>query len=201
VKDKILIIVSIVFVIGLAISIFFFIDLTNKNETLDIDNKQLNNDIKDTEDELADSQDEVEDLEENKSVLFGETTKLSSDLEDMVAERDEVSASVDALQNSFDGLGDFTYCSSSYTELDLSSSDYSNIEGLMEEIVTWYEDNVVAVVAYDWLKFWGFDGTPLWLIVETEDDVDFFVIYFKDDYGYTNGVYFIREQCWLDGGS
>jgi hypothetical protein len=207
-KDKIFIITTIIFFVGLIVAGFFIFDFSSKNNELSLDNRKLEGELEDSNEDLEEALDQVDTLEEENSTqakeltdLLTEMETLTSDFEEMSGELDELTAEHLALQEDFDFLYDLTYCEEKYYEgVDI---DYSSNETVSQTLTEWwlgYRDGAEITEA-TWYTLWkGLDISihNLYYNVDGTGNYKhtFFVFYDVEDY--SAGVYFVYKQCWLD---
>ena len=207
-KDKIFIITTIVFFVGLVVAGIFIFDFSSTNKELSLDNQKIEGELEDTIEELEEALDQVDTLEEENSTqaeelvnLLAELETLTSDYEEKSGELDALSAEHLALEEEFEFFEDFNFCEDKYYEgVDI---DYSSNETVSQSLVEWWDgfrDGAVITDA-NWYPFWtDHDISRHKLNYNVGGSGNYsqnFIVFFETD-TYTGGVYFVWKQCWLD---
>jgi len=199
-KDKILIGVSILLVIGIAIAVYFSNGLSNENEGLTDDVKQLSKELEDLEDDLSASQDEAAALEADIAALFDETTTLSGDIEETTSMITGLTTTEEELEIAVEWLSGYGVCDFGFT---LGTEVF--VYGVEDDrennrimLLLWYFFSVGEVVDSEERFLWEDDpDSPDFILYqEASEDWDGFLIFYYS--GKPDGVFFIDQQCWVD---
>jgi len=195
-KSKILLIVTILLVVGAALTTFFLIDTASTNKELTEENESLTSSLNTTETELDDSIKMAEDLTEENALLTEEKASLTDTLESLLSDKDDLQAEIEDLQANYDELLEFTFCSADdYEPLSVS---YTSNDSVMNTLADWTADyHGSPIIDGGWVGL-DFDSDTAYHYMETNVDYEAFIVFFDDSgAGTVNGVFFVRGQCWL----
>jgi regulator of replication initiation timing len=197
-KSTIYIIISIVLVLGLAVTGYFLYDFSTKNKDLTENLTQLSQQLEETKEELASSEDVVDSLTDEVDSLIKDTAELSLDNDKLTTYLNELQSEFDDLTLNYDELAQFTFCGDEFVELEMN---YRSNQKASEALADWVEEMWGGVIGAYWLDTWSPD-TPGYHLVETGYTTNQFIVYFEqqDFFDAPNGVFMISHHCWLDGG-
>lgn len=194
-KSKILLIVTIVLVIGVAVAVFLVIDASGTKKELTEDKESLTDQLDQTKADLEDSQGVADTLTDENATLTDEKTSLTSELEELTKDKDNLSASLDKLQSSYDDLLGLTFCpADDFPEVDFS---FSSNEAMQRELEDFVEEMFGTVTDWSWFTWTDTSDTALHSI-EASGDWEYFLVFYDDSSsGTVDGVFYVRGQCWL----
>lgn len=196
-RNIILIIVTILAIMGTVLAILFVVDYSRLNERLTADNKDLEDEIDAKEEEIETSEDNVASLEEEKSGLITEKDSLSTDLKTSVAEYEDLIGSYDDLQENLVVLLEEAECDEDLLDLDVS---YVSNASVSKALKSWAEAHMGSVTGADYFVFWRGSKDSLHSVTIEDAFTSLFLVFFDNTkYDVVDAVYFLDDECWLDG--
>jgi len=196
-RNIILIIVTVLALMGTAVTILFIIDYSRLNDILTADNKDLSDQIDTKMDEIENSDDYNSDLEAEISNLKAQKDGLTADLKTSITAYEDLIDSYDELQESLVELLGEAECEDNYLDLDIS---YESNGSVSRALRSWAEAHEGEVTNFDYVTFWSGSKDSIHYIVIEDSYLNIFLVFYENEkYDIVNAVYFLDAECWLDG--